>query len=100
SGHRRVRQPARRPRVPGPGASAPDRGAFHHRTGVAGAMTAPVTLGPGYFDAMYAAAPDPWGFEERWYEQRKNAISLALLPDRRYRAAFEPGCSIGVLTAM
>ena len=63
-------------------------------------MTAPVTLTPGYFDAMYEAAPDPWGFEERWYEQRKYAISLALLPDRRYRSAFEPGCSIGVLTAM
>jgi SAM-dependent methyltransferase len=59
-----------------------------------------VTLGPGYFDAMYEAAPDPWGFEDRWYEQRKYAISLAQLPDRRYRRAFEPGCSIGVLTAM
>jgi SAM-dependent methyltransferase len=59
-----------------------------------------VTLAPGYFDAMYEAAADPWGFEERWYEQRKYAISLALLPDRRYRSAFEPGCSIGVLTAM
>ena len=62
-------------------------------------MTA-VTLGPGYFDAMYEAAADPWGFEDRWYEQRKYAISLAQLPDRRYRRAFEPGCSIGVLTAM
>jgi trans-aconitate methyltransferase len=59
-----------------------------------------VTLGAGYFDAMYEAAPDPWGFEDRWYEQRKYAISLAQLPDRRYRRAFEPGCSIGVLTAM
>jgi trans-aconitate methyltransferase len=59
-----------------------------------------VTLGAGYFDAMYEAAPDPWGVEDRWYEQRKYAISLAQLPDRRYRRAFEPGCSIGVLTAM
>jgi SAM-dependent methyltransferase len=60
----------------------------------------PVTLGTGYFDAMYEAAPDPWGFEDRWYERRKYAISLAQLPDRRYRSAFEPGCSIGVLTRM
>jgi SAM-dependent methyltransferase len=63
-------------------------------------VTAPVTsatLGAGYFDAMYKAAPDPWGFEERWYERRKYAISLAQLPHRRYRSAFEPGCSIGVL---
>jgi SAM-dependent methyltransferase len=60
----------------------------------------PATLGPGYFDAMYETAPDPWGFEDRWYERRKYAVSLALLPDRRYRSAFEPGCSIGVLTAL
>lgn len=66
-------------------------------------MTAPpdpVTLGARYFDAMYETASDPWGFEDRWYEQRKYAISLAQLPDRRYRSAFEPGCSIGVLTRM
>jgi predicted TPR repeat methyltransferase len=61
-------------------------------------LTAPVTLGADYFDAMYAAAADPWGFDERWYEQRKYAISLAQLPSARYRSAFEPGCSIGVLT--
>ena len=51
----------------------------------------------GYFDAMYQAAADPWGFEDRWYEQRKYAISMALLPAARYRRALEPGCSIGVL---
>ena len=64
-------------------------------------MTAPLaSLAGGYFDAMYQAAADPWGLQDRWYEQRKYAISLALLPGRRYRRAFEPGCSIGVLTAM
>jgi SAM-dependent methyltransferase len=62
-------------------------------------MTAsPDTLGLSYFEAMYDAAPDPWGLAERWYERRKYAISLALLPARRYRSAFEPACSIGVLT--
>jgi SAM-dependent methyltransferase len=60
----------------------------------------PETLGVGYFDGMYAAAADPWGFEERWYERRKYAISLAMLPRERYRAAFEPGCSIGVFTRL
>jgi SAM-dependent methyltransferase len=59
-----------------------------------------VTLDPGYFDAMYAASPDPWGFQTRWYEQRKHAISVDMLPGRRYAEAFEPGCSIGVLTEM
>ena len=63
-------------------------------------MTIPVTQPPAYFDAMYQAAADPWGFEDRWYEQRKYAVSLALLPAVRYRSAFEPGCSIGVLTRM
>jgi SAM-dependent methyltransferase len=62
--------------------------------------TTPVTLGAGYFDGMYQAAADPWGFEDRWYERRKYAISLALLPAERYRAACEPGCSIGVLTRL
>jgi SAM-dependent methyltransferase len=62
------------------------------------AVTSRATLGAGYFEAMYEAADDPWGFESRWYEQRKYAISTAMLPERRYRAGFEPGCSTGVLT--
>jgi SAM-dependent methyltransferase len=57
-----------------------------------------MTLGPDYFDDMYAAARDPWGLDSRWYERRKYALTLALLPMERYRDAFEPGCSVGVLT--
>ncbi|WAJ46530.1 SAM-dependent methyltransferase [Mycobacterium sp. Aquia_216] len=52
-----------------------------------------------YFDQMYADADDPWHLSTRWYEQRKYAMTLAMLPNRRYRHAFEPGCSIGTLTA-
>jgi SAM-dependent methyltransferase len=63
-------------------------------------MTSTATLGAGYFAQMYEAAADPWGFESRWYEQRKYAISEAMLPARRYRRAFEPGCSIGVFSSM
>ena len=48
---------------------------------------------------MYAGAEDPWGFRSRWYEQRKRDVTLAALTRPRYRRAFEPGCSIGVLTA-
>ncbi|MDQ6617181.1 MAG: nodulation S family protein [Actinomycetota bacterium] len=51
------------------------------------------------FEARYARDPDPWGFSSRWYEARKYALTLAALPRRRYRRGFEPGCSIGVLTA-
>ena len=55
-------------------------------------------LPDGYFDRMYAASDDPWQLQERWYEQRKYAITMALLPHASYRHAFEPGCSVGVLT--
>jgi hypothetical protein len=47
---------------------------------------------------MYTESADPWQLQSRWYEQRKYAITLALLPNARYRHAFEPGCSVGVLT--
>jgi trans-aconitate methyltransferase len=53
-----------------------------------------------YFDAMYATDPDPWGFETRWYEARKYSLTMAALPEPRYSSAFEPGCSVGVLTSL
>jgi SAM-dependent methyltransferase len=59
-----------------------------------------MTVDAGYFRDCYAASPDPYGLAERWYEARKYAITVALLPRQRYGAAFEPGCSIGVLTAL
>jgi hypothetical protein len=58
----------------------------------------PARLSTEYFDRIYSESEDPWQLGGRWYEQRKYAITLALLPYRRYRHAFEPGCSIGVLT--
>jgi SAM-dependent methyltransferase len=57
------------------------------------------TLDRGHFDGLYERSADPYGFTSRWYETRKYALSLAMLPWPRYRRAFEPGCSIGVLTA-
>ncbi|MEU3184017.1 SAM-dependent methyltransferase [Streptomyces sp. NPDC006923] len=58
-------------------------------------MSTPAT----YFAAMYDGSPDPWDLAGRWYEERKYALTLAALPRRRYHRAFEPGCSVGVLTA-
>ena len=55
-------------------------------------------LPDGYFDRLYTESADPWELRSRWYESRKYAITLAVLPFARYRHAFEPGCSIGVLT--
>lgn len=57
-----------------------------------------MTLDPGHFQGKYDASPDPYRLADRWYEARKYTISVALLPAQRYGSAFEPGCSIGVLT--
>lgn len=56
------------------------------------------SLGEDFFDDFYAGRSDPWGFESRWYEARKRAVTLASLPRERFRAGLEIGCSTGVLT--
>jgi SAM-dependent methyltransferase len=53
-----------------------------------------------YFDAIYATSRDPWQLAGRWYEQRKYAMTMAMLPLPRYHHAYEPGCSVGVLTEL
>ena len=57
-----------------------------------------MTLPQAYFEHLYSDSPDPWSLAVRWYEQRKYALTVASLPRPRYRRAFEPGCSVGVLT--
>ncbi|WP_136064085.1 SAM-dependent methyltransferase [Modicisalibacter radicis] len=58
-----------------------------------------MSFGPDDFAALYARSADPWRYETSWYEARKRALTLATLTRERYARAFEPGCSIGVLTA-
>lgn len=58
----------------------------------------PNTLPPSYFDDVYRANEDPWGFETSAYEREKYATTLAALPKPHYGRAFEIGCSLGVLT--
>lgn len=58
-----------------------------------------MTVPASHFGALYATSADPYGFGQRWYEQRKRAVTLAVLPNVRYRHAFEPGCSVGYLSA-
>jgi hypothetical protein len=53
-----------------------------------------------YFESMYESDPDPWHFASSEYEQRKYALTVASLPRLRYHNAFEPGCSIGVLSEL
>ncbi len=68
-------------------------------TPVAGGARRPESVDQAYFDDMYARHDDPWGFDSRWYEERKRAVLLAALPWRRYRSTFEAGCATGALTA-
>jgi LmbE family N-acetylglucosaminyl deacetylase len=51
-------------------------------------------------DRLHQEEPDPWGVDTRWYEQRKRALLLAVLPRERFRHALEIGCSTGALTAV
>ena len=57
-------------------------------------------LAMSYFDDLYVRHDDPWGFESRWYEQRKRELTIASLPGQRYASALEIGCSTGLLTEM
>ncbi|MDR3535414.1 MAG: SAM-dependent methyltransferase [Acetobacteraceae bacterium] len=61
-------------------------------------MSAQTSIPPDYFDALYAQDADPWRFASSDYERAKYAATLAALPMARCDAAFEVGCSIGVLT--
>jgi SAM-dependent methyltransferase len=51
-----------------------------------------------FFEQKYAAAADPWAFATSRYERERYRTIVRALSDRRYKRAFEPGCSIGVLT--
>lgn len=52
-----------------------------------------------YFEGLFAGNNDPWGFRQRWYEQRKRLVTLAALPRPHYRTIFEPGCANGELSS-
>jgi SAM-dependent methyltransferase len=51
------------------------------------------------FEARYRSAPDPWNFAGSAYERGRYRDLLDGLTRARYRSAYEPGCSIGELTA-
>jgi protein-L-isoaspartate O-methyltransferase len=62
-------------------------------------MAGNLNMERSYFEEMYSDSPDPWGFGDSWYEHRKYDLTIASLTRHHYRRAFEPGCSIGVLSA-
>ena len=49
---------------------------------------------------MYLAKDDPWDLATKWHDQRKYAVTMASLPREHYQRGYEPGCSVGLLTAM
>jgi trans-aconitate methyltransferase len=55
---------------------------------------------PEAFERRYRADPDPWHFATSAYERERYEITLKALTRDRYANAFEPGCSIGELTAL
>jgi SAM-dependent methyltransferase len=59
-----------------------------------------VTTPTTYFDRVYEGSADPWRLATEWYEKRKYLMTVASLPEERYRRGFEPACSVGVLTEM
>lgn len=63
-------------------------------------MTGQLHHDRSYFEAMYSERTDPWGFDERWYERRKYALTIAALLRQRYRRGYEPGCANGALSEM
>lgn len=50
-------------------------------------------------ERLHVDEVDPWGVDERWYEQRKRELVLSCLPRQRFRRAVEVGCSTGALAA-
>ena len=58
------------------------------------------TISADYFEALYAADPDPWRFATSDYEREKYAATLAALPRATYERGLEVGCSIGVMPGL
>jgi SAM-dependent methyltransferase len=54
---------------------------------------------PEAFEQRYREQPDPWHFATSAYERTRYERTLAALSGSRYDFGFEPGCSIGELTA-
>lgn len=52
-----------------------------------------------FFEARYRAHVDPWSFATSHYELDRYERIITCLSGQMYENAFEPGCSVGVLTA-
>jgi trans-aconitate methyltransferase len=62
--------------------------------------SATTACAPEAFEQRYRTDRDPWRFSTSAYERERYAITVESLTQDRYANAFEPGCSIGELTAL
>jgi len=53
---------------------------------------------PAFFEEKYQEKSDPWNFAHSKYELQRYQAIVAALDHDHYSLAYEPGCSIGVLT--
>lgn len=51
------------------------------------------------FDAPYLD-PDPWGYLQRWYEERRRHLVVAMLPHQALGHVLEIGCSTGLMAQL
>ncbi|MBO1768300.1 bifunctional PIG-L family deacetylase/class I SAM-dependent methyltransferase [Allobranchiibius sp. GilTou38] len=51
------------------------------------------------FERLHATRGDPWQVRSSDYESRKRDLTVSMLPARRFARAYEPGCSVGELSA-
>jgi hypothetical protein len=56
------------------------------------------TTSRAFFEQKYKRNADPWEFSSSSYELGRYDAIINALSFRRYRRAFEPACSVGVLT--
>jgi SAM-dependent methyltransferase len=56
------------------------------------------TISKDFFDEKYRSNFDPWAFSSSSYELNRYAEIIRAMEGRTFDSAFEPGCSIGVLT--
>lgn len=56
------------------------------------------SVSQSFFETKYREAVDPWNFASSPYERGRYDAIIRALEERRFARAFEPGCSIGVLT--
>jgi SAM-dependent methyltransferase len=62
-------------------------------------MTVSDRQSQAFFEGRYLASSDPWQFASSSYELKRYRATIDALSRASYRRGFEPGCSVGVLTA-